>query len=145
MGSARPPRPLAVVRRALLCVVPLTIAFVVLLRFNTRFERTLRVSWMRLWLPESKCSKLPGYAPIDESPIRSPLVVADHLIEYTRGKTFMEIGTRHGDISACVARVSERTTRHVLSFSSHRRTRRTPMRFPQHGSFALRFVNPSVV
>jgi len=46
---------------------------------------------------------------VDESPIRSPLLVADHLIGYAAGKVFLEVGTRNGDISACVARFARRT------------------------------------
>ena len=42
-------------------------------------------------------------SPVDFYPIRSPLVVSDFLIQHARGGQFCEIGTRHGDISACVA------------------------------------------
>lgn len=43
---------------------------------------------------------------MDSCPTRSPLVVADHLIEHSRGKVVYEIGTRNGDILDCVSRFS---------------------------------------
>ena len=96
------------------------VALLVMTRFDTdaqdeetQWMRNARVSWMRLWLPRSKCLTLPGITPVDESPIRSPLLIADHLIEYASEKTFMEVGTRNGDISACVAQVRS-AHRHAL-------------------------------
>ena len=40
--------------------------------------------------------------PVDTYPVRSPLSVSDFLIPRARGKLFCEIGTRNGDIAACV-------------------------------------------
>ena len=48
------------------------------------------------------CPSVPGFEPKDTFPTRSPLVVADHLINLVRGKSFAEIGTRNGDIFGCV-------------------------------------------
>ena len=39
---------------------------------------------------------------MDGSPTRSPMNVADYLIDVTRGKTLTEVGSRNGDIIACV-------------------------------------------
>jgi hypothetical protein len=58
---------------------------IVLARSDSRVERRMRVWWMRLWLPASICTTLEGFEAVDESPIRSPLLVADHLIEYAVG------------------------------------------------------------
>lgn len=55
-------------------------------------------------MPTSACLSMEGYETRDTSPTRSPLLVADHLIEYSRGKVIFEIGTRNGDILDCVAR-----------------------------------------
>ena len=57
----------------------------------------------------SVCETLTDYSAVDVSPIRSPLLVADHLIELTRGKTVFEVGTRNGDILSCVARFARTT------------------------------------
>ena len=50
------------------------------------------------------CLSLDGFEAVDRSPIRSPLVVAEHLIEHARGKVVLEVGTRNGDILDCVSR-----------------------------------------
>ena len=55
----------------------------------------------------SMCESLDGYDVVDKSPIRSPLLVADHLIEHSRGKVIFEIGTRNGDILDCVSRFTK--------------------------------------
>lgn len=52
--------------------------------------------------PSSACLSLPGFKPVDEYPIRSPLMAADFLAPLVRGKNFCEIGTRNGDIMSCV-------------------------------------------
>ena len=52
----------------------------------------------------SRCSTQPGYhGTANKFPIRSPLLVADYLISKMAGKTYVEIGTRDGDIFDCVA------------------------------------------
>jgi hypothetical protein len=56
----------------------------------------------------SVCLKIPGYKVLDKVPIRSPLLVADHLIQYSRGKVIFEVGTRNGDILACVSSFSRK-------------------------------------
>ena len=50
----------------------------------------------------SGCLQLPGFAATDIYPMRSPLIVADYLAELARGRQYAEIGTRDGDIVACV-------------------------------------------
>lgn len=63
-----------------------------------------KIELLKLTLPKSSCLSLEGYQTRDTSPVRSPLIVADHLIEYSRGKVIFEIGTRNGDILECVSR-----------------------------------------
>lgn len=59
--------------------------------------------------PDGKlCPALDGYEAIDRSPIRSPLVVAEHLIKHAHGKVLLEVGTRNGDILACVSRFASK-------------------------------------
>jgi hypothetical protein len=53
-------------------------------------------------VPKSQCLTQPGFKPVDRSPKRSPLLVADHLISYAKGKVIFEVGTRNGDILSCV-------------------------------------------
>ena len=53
-------------------------------------------------VPKSQCLTQPGFKAVDRSPKRSPLLIADHLIPYTKGKVIFEVGTRNGDILACV-------------------------------------------
>lgn len=55
-----------------------------------------------LLVPKSQCLSQPGFKAVDRSPQRSPLLVADHLIQYAKGKVIFEVGTRNGDILACV-------------------------------------------
>lgn len=50
----------------------------------------------------SACLTQPGFTMIDKYPIRSPLAVADFLAPRVAGKRFCEIGTRNGDIMACL-------------------------------------------
>ena len=50
----------------------------------------------------SRCMDVPGFKPVDGSPSRSPLNVADYLLRETEGKTLTEIGSRNGDILACI-------------------------------------------
>ena len=58
----------------------------------------------------SLCLGLPAFSEgvADPYPIRSPLVIADYLIDHAKGKTFAEIGTRNGDVSKCVAQFTKR-------------------------------------
>ena len=58
----------------------------------------------------SRCDALPGFTAQDVFPVRSPLVVADHLIDLVQGKAFGEIGTRNGDIMGCVSRFAASVT-----------------------------------
>jgi hypothetical protein len=46
---------------------------------------------------------LPGFSTKDLYPIRSPLVVADYVISHAKGRNVVEVGTRNGDLSACIA------------------------------------------
>lgn len=64
---------------------------------------TKYVSWKPL---QSRCVDLDGFFSIDAAPIRSPLVVADYLIDFLRGEPVTEIGTRNGDILACLSNFS---------------------------------------
>lgn len=58
----------------------------------------------------SRCHSIPGYENQDVFPTRSPLVVADHLISLVEGKAFAEVGTRNGDIMACVKHFAKSVT-----------------------------------
>lgn len=51
---------------------------------------------------ESICNDLHHFKAFDSYPIRSPLVVADFFAPIVKDKNFCEIGSRNGDISACV-------------------------------------------
>ena len=53
--------------------------------------------------PGSVCRSLPDFAAADAYPTRSPLLVVDYLIPLVRGKRFLEIGSRNGDILSCVS------------------------------------------
>ena len=57
----------------------------------------------------SRCLALRNFTPVDTFPTRSPLIVADHLIPLVRGKTFVEIGTRNGDLFECVQNFAKRS------------------------------------
>ena len=59
-----------------------------------------------------------NFDPIDVYPIRSPLIVADFLLPYVRNRTFVEIGTQSGDISACLRAHAKR----VIAVERYRRT-----------------------
>ena len=61
------------------------------------------------WTPgPSSCLALPGFEPVDLYPIRSPLLVADFLAPRVAGATLCEIGTRNGDVLACLAHHARR-------------------------------------
>jgi len=53
---------------------------------------------------QSICLTLPDFSSVDTSPIRSPLLVADHLINLAAGGVVFEVGTRNGDILSCITR-----------------------------------------
>ena len=56
------------------------------------------------WSPASSiCERIPGFRAREAYPSRGPLLVADFLVPQVTGKTFVEIGSRNGDLSACVA------------------------------------------
>lgn len=65
-----------------------------------------------LWDSPSRCLKVPGFDVYDGIVTRSPLVMADFLIDLvqktkfngTRPGRFVEIGSRNGDIFSCVSR-----------------------------------------
>ncbi|KAL1499133.1 hypothetical protein AB1Y20_013644 [Prymnesium parvum] len=58
----------------------------------------------------SICLSLPGFSPLDSYPVRSPLAVADFLAPHVAGKSFCEIGTRNGDIMACLSHFAANVT-----------------------------------
>lgn len=63
------------------------------------------------WQPApSICRSLVGFSTLDEYPIRSPLAVADFLAPIVAGKSFCEIGTRNGDIMACLSHFASNST-----------------------------------
>jgi len=66
-----------------------------------------RPSWQA---GDSVCHTLPGFAPADLYPIRSPLVVADFLASQVGGRSFCEIGTRNGDVMSCVSKFAKSVT-----------------------------------
>ena len=47
---------------------------------------------------------------MDETPTRAPLVAADLLIPAVKHKTFVEIGTRNGDLFSCASRFASRAS-----------------------------------
>ena len=50
----------------------------------------------------SVCASIPGWRAYDSYPHRSPLATADYLAPRVAGKSFCELGTRHGDIASCL-------------------------------------------
>ncbi len=63
------------------------------------------------WEPgQSICPHLPGFRAADVYPTRGPLLMADFLIARVRGRDFVEIGSRNGDLSACLAQFARKTT-----------------------------------
>ena len=50
----------------------------------------------------SVCESIPGWSTHDTYPQRSPLATIDHLARHVAGRSFCELGSRHGDISACL-------------------------------------------
>ena len=91
----------------------------------------------------SKCPA-PGFRDMDTFNTRAPMAVADALSQLTANKSFLEIGTRKGDIFACVAH-SARKTIVVEAFGGYcknivQRSKplgvvvRCPERFPTKGT-----------
>ena len=76
----------------------------------------------------SACLTLPGYSAIDTFPIRSPLVVADWLMPRVAGKQLCEIGTRNGDLTACLAHFAANVTAFEMDESYCARLRRRGIR-----------------
>ena len=66
----------------------------------------------------SVCLSTPGFSARDVYPIRSPLIVADFMLPHVRGRTFVEVGTQSGDISACLAAYAKR----VVTVERYKRT-----------------------
>jgi hypothetical protein len=58
----------------------------------------------------SRCLSLAGFKPVDEYPTRSPLAIADYLAPLVSGRSFCEIGTRNGDIMACLSHFASEVT-----------------------------------
>ena len=58
----------------------------------------------------SACPSFSGFSAVDAYPIRSPLVVADFLGAQLAGRSFAEIGTRNGDVMACLAHFARSVT-----------------------------------
>ena len=50
----------------------------------------------------SVCESIPGWSTHDTYPQRSPLATIDHLARHVAGRSFCELGSRHGDISGCL-------------------------------------------
>lgn len=49
------------------------------------------------------CAAVPGFKVLDTYDTRAPMVVADQLVKLARGRSYVEIGSRRGDILACVS------------------------------------------
>ena len=61
------------------------------------------------WRPgPSICNTLPDFHTVDTYPIRSPIVLADYVLSIAQGRNVVEIGTRNGDVSACIANFTHR-------------------------------------
>ena len=58
----------------------------------------------------SICNSLPDFEAVDQYPIRSPLAVADYLAPRVAGLAFTEIGTRNGDVMACLSHFAGHVT-----------------------------------
>ena len=54
------------------------------------------------------CSMALGSTVHDTVPIRASFAVMDHVASLAQNKSFVEIGSRHGDLIDCVSRVSRR-------------------------------------
>ena len=50
----------------------------------------------------SVCASVSGWSTHDAYPQRSPLATIDYLARHVAGRSFCELGSRHGDISACL-------------------------------------------
>ena len=50
----------------------------------------------------SVCASVRGWSTHDTYPQRSPLATIDYLARHVAGRSFCELGSRHGDISACL-------------------------------------------
>lgn len=48
------------------------------------------------------CASVRGWSTHDKYPQRSPLATIDYLARHVAGRSFCELGSRHGDISACL-------------------------------------------
>ena len=57
-----------------------------------------------------RCNAVPGFTPQDTYNTRAPIMVADLLSWLAENKTFVEIGTRKGDMFMCVAHYARHTT-----------------------------------
>eukprot|EP00966_Prymnesium_polylepis_P191835 4445307-Prymnesium_polylepis.1 len=57
---------------------------------------------------QSMCLSLPGFKPLDIYPTRSPLVVADFLVNEVANRSFVEVGPQAGDGLACVSHFAQR-------------------------------------
>ena len=78
--------------------------------------------------PASHCWSLPGFAAVDVYPVRSPLAVADFLAPRVAGKAVCEIGTRNGDIAACLAHHAASVTAIELDQEYCRKLRKRGLR-----------------
>ena len=65
---------------------------------NNTFPARLNVSRPSFASAPSICK----FTRADEYPIRSPMVVADYIISQAVGKSYVEVGTRQGDLFKCV-------------------------------------------
>ena len=64
-----------------------------------------------LWKPPaSACLGLPGWVALDNYPTRSPLLIADYLRPLVEGRHYLELGSRDGDIFACVSAFAREAT-----------------------------------
>jgi len=59
--------------------------------------------------PASICTSLPGFTPLNTVPVRGPLITADYFINKISGGSFVEIGSRYGDISKCISFFANKT------------------------------------
>ena len=78
-----------------------------LMMYMLPFSSRRVLSTSMLTPKQSLCTSLPDFHVVDSCPVRSPLLVADHLVEFVRDKTFFEVGTRNGDILSCLSRFAK--------------------------------------
>lgn len=80
-----------------------------------------------------RCAAVPKFEVIDTFDIRAPMAVAERLAELAHNRSYVEIGSRHGDIFECVAHHAARAAV-VEADASYCAILRERMRYVPHAS-----------